>query len=198
MFRFLRLFIREMLSPIGRFRFFSYLIRNLPGDSGFAIRKKVMSKWFAKVGNNIVINEGVIIRNIEKMEVGNNVYLGVDNYYQAAAGLKVGDDTMFGPGVKIWTQNHKFDDPDKPIAQQGYDFKPVVIGKNVWVGANAFIMPGATIGDGCIISAMSVVGAKKIPPYSILAGNPARLIGKRQKQEEPPEENKDQSNLKTE
>lgn len=183
MFEFLRTFVREMINPIGRFRFFCYLTRNLPGESGFVIRRRLMSKHFAKVGENIHINEGVVIRNIEKMEVGDNVFLGVDNYLQAAAGLEIGDNTMLGPGVKIWTQNHKFEDIDTPIVEQGYDFKKVKIGKNVWVGANVFIMPGAEIGDGCIISAASVVGAKKIPPYSILAGNPARFIGKREKKE---------------
>ena len=184
MFRFLRLFFREMRSPIGRFRFYSYLIRNLPGESGFFIRKRIMSKWFKSIGENIRINEGVQIRNIEHMEVGDNVYLGIDNYFQAAAGLAIGNNTILGPGVKIWTQNHKFQDIEKPIMEQGYDFKKVILGKNVWIGANAFIMPGAEIGDGCIVSASSVVGAKKIPPYSILAGNPARFIGKREKKEE--------------
>ena len=179
MFRFLRLFIREMLSDVSRFRFFFYLIRNLPGESGFVIREKVLRKRFKVCGKNPRINEGVQIRNIQFMEIGDDVFLGSENFFQAAAGLSIGDNTMLGPGVKIWTQNHKFNDPDKPIAQQGYDFKKVTIGKNVWIGANVFIMPGAEI------------GAKRIPPYTILAGNPARMIGKREKIE--PEENQPES-----
>ena len=116
------------------------------------------------------------------MEIGNNVELGAETFYQALGGLVIGNNTIIGPGAKIWTINHKFDDPNTPIMKQGCQYKKVVIGNNVWIGANAFIMPGAHIGDGCIISAGSVVGGKKIAPYSILAGNPARIIGKRDRQ----------------
>ena len=49
-----------------------------------------------------------------------------------------------------------------------------------WIGANAFIMPGANLGEGTIVSAGSVVGGKAVPPYKILAGNPARVIGSRE------------------
>jgi acetyltransferase-like isoleucine patch superfamily enzyme len=56
----------------------------------------------------------------------------------------------------------------------------VVIGRDVWIGANAFVMPGVQLGDGCVVAAGAVVGAKKYPPYKILAGNPARVIGTRQ------------------
>ena len=118
------------------------------------------------------------------MIIGDNVILGVDNFYQAGGGIEIGDETCFGPGVSVWSQNHKFDDPEVAVYKQGYDYKKVVIGKRVWIGANVFIMPGAELGDGSIVSAGAVVGAKKFPPYSILAGNPARFIGKREKKQE--------------
>ncbi len=183
MYRYFRLLLREMLTKEGRFRMRFFLIRNLPGESGYAIRKQVLSKRFGAVGKNVVIATGLQIRNIDKIQLGSDVYLGVDNFFQAGGGLEIGDESCFGPGVSIWTQNHRFDDPDVGVFKQGYDFKKVVIGKRVWVGANAFIMPGAELGDGCIVSAGAVVGAKKFPPNSILAGNPARYIGKREKKD---------------
>ena len=183
MIRILRLFLREVLSDFGRFQIMFGMIRNIPGDSGFALRKKILSKRFAKVGENVRIHEGIRIRNIHKIKLGDNVVLGVDNFIQAGGGVEIDDYTVLGPGVKIWTQNHSFRDPNKPVRQQGADFKKVVIGKDVWIGANTFIMPGAEIGDGSVISAASVVGGKKIPPYSILAGNPARVIGSRTQKE---------------
>lgn len=184
MYRFFRLLIREMLTKEGRFRMRFFLIRNLPGRSGFAIRKQVLSKRFGSVGENIEINEGLKVNNIDKLKIGDNVILGVDNFFQAGGGIVIGDETIFGPSARVWSQNHKFDDPDLPIKGQGYDYKKVVIGKRCWIGANVFIMPGAELGDGCIVSAGAVVGAKKFPPYSILAGNPARFIGKREKKDE--------------
>ncbi|MEW8508785.1 MAG: DapH/DapD/GlmU-related protein [Candidatus Thiodiazotropha sp.] len=73
-----------------------------------------------------------------------------------------------GPGVKIWTQNHIFDDPDKPINESGYSYAPVSIGKDIWIGANSFIMPGTIIGNGCVISAHSCVGGKNWLENSII------------------------------
>ena len=70
---------------------------------------------------------------------------------------------------------------------QGWDHEEVVIEDDVWVGANAVIMPGVRIGKGAIISASTVV-MKSVPPYAIMAGNPGRLVGWRK----PP------GNLKTE
>ena len=96
-------------------------------------------------------------------------------------GTCIGDYTLLGPGVKVWSTNHVFADPDRHIRDQGAEYKEVVIGRDVWIGSNAFIMPGTNLGDGCIVSAGSVVGAKKYPPYSILMGNPARVIGNRKK-----------------
>ena len=87
---------------------------------------------------------------------------------------------ILGPGVKIWSANHRFEDTSRSIAEQGYEYKKVTIGNHVWIGANAFIMPGAAIGDYVVISAGAVVGAKTYPPYKIVAGNPARVIGTRE------------------
>jgi len=179
MIRILRHLIRELLNDFGRNQIMYSLVRNCPGESGFALRHWVMRKRFKKIGQDVRIHEGVRLRNAHKIELGNRVTLGVENFIQAGGGVEIGDDSVLGPGVKVWTQNHAFADPNTPIRDQGADYRKVVIGKDVWIGANAFIMPGAEIGDGAVISAAAVVGGKKIPPYSILAGNPARVIGSR-------------------
>ena len=98
-------------------------------------------------------------------------------FIQAAGGITIGNDVLFGPDVKIWSANHRFNDTDKPIRAQGYKYRKVIIGNNVWIASNVFIMPGVEIGDGCIISAGSVVRADKYPPYTILSGNPAVKTG---------------------
>lgn len=164
-----------------RFVYLNELLSHIPGDFGMHLRSAIIPKYFDSSGQNILIYQGVKFRRIERIQVGDNVTIGIDNFFQASAGLSIGDNTIMGPGVKIWTINHRFDSIDKPIIEQGYDYKPVKIGKNCWLGANVFVMPGVTIPDGCVVAAGSVVGIKKYPPYSIIIGNPARVIGYRNK-----------------
>lgn len=172
--------IRALFNKQQRFRFRYHCVRNLPGEYGFILRRRVISKWMGAVGRDLKVHEGFRFRNIELIKCGDNVNIGVDAFIQAGGGVEIGDYAILGPGVKIWTQNHASSRTDIPIQQQGAEYKPVTIGRDVWIGANAFIMPGVILGEGCVVSAGAVVGAKNYPPYKILAGNPARVIGTRQ------------------
>ncbi len=178
-FRALLILVREVFNRTQRFRLLYHLFRDFPGDSGYEFRRIVLRKHFEFIGEDVSIAPGFRFWNIEKISLGNRVRFADDDYIQGGGGVTIGDDTILGPCVKIWSQNHVFEDPDRPIIGQGYEFARVIIGKRCWIGANAFVMPGVELGDGCIVSAGAVVGAKKIPPYSILAGNPARVIGNR-------------------
>jgi len=181
MFDLVKLLKWDLQDKDSRFFYLLFVIRNLPGRFGMALRERALRRYFKTAGSNLRIHNGIIIRNISRLSVGDNVTLGVDNFIQAAGGISIGNDVLLGPGVKIWSVNHVFSNADIPVREQGYEFKPVDIGDNVWIGANSFLMPGVDIGDGAIISAGSVVGTKKVPPYAILAGNPARKIGTRKR-----------------
>jgi acetyltransferase-like isoleucine patch superfamily enzyme len=181
MLQILKLFYWAMKDPTDRLHLRYEFVRNLPGNYGFALRSSVLKPHFATVGDRVRVHVGARIRNVEKLALGEFVTLGVDNFIQAAGGVTIGDYSLLGPGVKVWSINHVFDDSEKLIREQGAEYKPVVIGRDVWIGSNAFIMPGTELGDGCIVAAGSVVGAKKYPPYSKLMGNPARVIGSRKK-----------------
>ena len=75
---------------------------------------------------------------------------------------------MIGSGVHIYTDNHKFDDPDRPIIDQGYyPSKEVVLRNGCWIGANAVILPGVTIGRNAVIGA-GVVVRKSVPDHAIV------------------------------
>jgi acetyltransferase-like isoleucine patch superfamily enzyme len=74
--------------------------------------------------------------------------------------------------------NHRFDDPEKPVPWQGFTSKgPTRLGDNVWLGANVVVTSGVTIGDRCVVAAGSVV-TSDVPPRTIVAGIPARAIGR--------------------
>jgi maltose O-acetyltransferase len=136
-------------------------------------------KYFAGCGSNVSIHQGVRFRGIHLLSIGNNVSVGVDNFIQASGKVTLEDHVMLGPGVKIWSINHKTEDINIPINQQGYEKKEVFLGEGVWLGANVIVLPGVTLPKGCVVSAGSVVGVKAYPEFAIIAGNPARVIGSR-------------------
>ena len=91
--------------------------------------------------------------------------------FQDQGGITIGDDVLVGPQTIIATLNH---DPD-PEKRGGMFAKPVVIGDKVWLGARVTICPGVTIGEGAIVGAGAVV-TKDVPPRTVVAGVPARII----------------------
>jgi acetyltransferase-like isoleucine patch superfamily enzyme len=185
MLRHIKEFYWELKDEIGRFNHVNAILKGIPGAIGMKIRAHVIPQYFFSCGQGIIIHENVRYRSVHKLTVGNNVELGVDNFIQASGGVTLEDNVMLGPGVKIWSANHKFEDLAIPIREQGYEYEPVIIGKGTWLGANVFVMPGVTLPEGCVVSAGSVVGKKKYLPFSILAGNPCRAIASRR-----PEDNK--------
>ena len=182
MIRLLKLLKWDLQVKESRFHYYFWLVRNLPGQFGMDIRSRFLKGYLHSVGLNLSVHEGVRVRNIDRLVCGDNVVIGVNNFLQAAGWIILGNCVLLGPDVKIWSSNHVYKDPEIPVIKQGYEEKKVIIGNNVWIGGNCFIMPGTEIGDGCIVSAGSVVGRKVIPPNSILAGNPARKIGNRKKE----------------
>ncbi len=162
-----------------RFLYWYWLISGVPGLFGNMLRARYLAPRMKRAGKNLTVLAGCRFRSIDNLEVGDNVSIGFDNFLQARGGLTIGDDVSTAPGVKIWSVNHNYDDPDTPVERQGQTDKPVRIERNVFIASNAFILPGTVLSEGCIVSAGAVVSGKTYRPYSILAGNPARVIGYR-------------------
>ena len=117
-----------------------------------------------------------VLRNVgEKLVIGNNV--GVNHYcFLGVRGdIYIGDNVIFGPGVKVFSESHKYDRLDIPIKLQGEEKGKTSIGNDVWIGANVTILSNVNVGDGCIIAAGSVVN-RSFPKNSIIGGVPAKLI----------------------
>lgn len=114
----------------------------------------------SKVSGKVTIGEGV------------EQYLACSGgcYIQGINGVSIGDHSLIAPGVKIISANHSVD------KLEGWDkTKPIVIGKYVWIAANAVILPGVEIGDYAIIGAGAVV-TKDVPQYAVVAGVPAKIV----------------------
>ncbi len=159
------------------------LARNLPGKWGQGLRWIVFRGVLKSLGKDVVFQENMRLVCPESISIGSNCNFARDCHISGGGGVSIGSWVGFGPGVKVWSINHRFDDPDRPWLQQGHELKPVVIEDDVWLAANVFVVPGVTIGQGAIISACTVVN-KSVPAYSIVTGNPGRVVGWRKKREQ--------------
>lgn len=143
-----------------------------------------MRKRLKSCGKNVFIECGADV-TCERVSVGDNSYLGRrTTILSTRADVIIGKDVMFGPDVTIITGNHRTDLIGRTMRsvtdaeKRAQDDEDVVIGDDVWVGCRATILKGVTIGDGSVVAAGSVV-TKSVPPYSIVAGVPARVIKSR-------------------
>lgn len=154
------------------------LAKHMPlSDSRFSLGAKRLRRFCARAalphcGKNVNIERGAQFS--WDLSIGDNSGIGVDSLI--SFGVTIGNDVMMGPECMIFTNNHGMERRDVPMwKQRSSDIKPVVIGNDVWIGARVIILPGVHVGDGAVIGAGSVV-TKDVPPYGIVAGNPARLI----------------------
>ncbi len=131
-----------------------------------------------RVGEGCYYLDFIIWLNGGQIEMGEGVGFNYGVYVNGYGGLTIGDHTGFGPYTMVHTANHRMDDLDKPIREQGWLREPVHIGCHCWIGMGVCILPGVTIGDYAVIGAGSVV-TNDIPASTIAVGNPCRVIRKR-------------------
>jgi acetyltransferase-like isoleucine patch superfamily enzyme len=111
-----------------------------------------------------------------RIAIGEGCFLNRNTMLAAHERIEIGDHVMFANGCFVGDADHRFDDPEMPITHQGFTSKgPVRIGSNCWFGVNCVVTSGVTIGERCVIGSNSVV-TKDLPPGSIAAGAPAKVI----------------------
>jgi maltose O-acetyltransferase len=174
-------FISKYLAALIYFSFARYLPVSYSRLS-FGITKPFRAMLcrhiFLKCGKNVNIERGASFG--WKIEIGDNSGIGVNAQLFSTGLITIGNNVMMAPEVIILTQNHAYQDINIPMTEQGAQkAAPVVIEDDVWIGIRAIILPGVRIGKSSIIAAGSVV-TKDVPPFSIVGGNPAKIIKKRE------------------
>ncbi len=107
----------------------------------------------------------------KNITIGKNVFINSGCRFQDQGGITIGDGALIGHNVVLATLNHDF----SPKKRSTLHPAPIVIGKNVWIGANATVVPGVTIGNGAIIAAGTVV-TKNVPENVVVGGVPAKIM----------------------
>ena len=111
-----------------------------------------------------------------RIRIGSGAFLNLGVMVSALELVEIGDHCMLANGCFVTDASHRFDDPNRPVPWQGFTTQgPTRIGDNVWCGAHVVVTTGVTIGERCVIGANSVV-VDDIPPFSIAAGAPARVL----------------------
>ena len=126
------------------------------------------------LGNYSVIESFACINNaVGDVIIGDHTRIGLHN--TIIGPVDIGNHVNLAQGITVTALNHNFSDTNKRIDEQGVSTNPVIIEDDVWVGANAVILPGVTIGSHCVVAAGAVV-TKNVPPHSLVAGVPAKVI----------------------
>ena len=135
--------------------------------------RDMAAQIFASCGKNLTLKPPIQCDYGYTITVGDNVLINFNAVFLDAAPVTIGDNCFIGPNAGFYTVNHPLDPKRR---NEGYVYgKPIVLGKNVWIGGSCTILSGVTIGDNAVIGAGSVV-TRDIPANCIAVGNPARVI----------------------
>ena len=126
------------------------------------------------LGDYSVIESFACINNaVGDVIIGDHTRIGLHN--TIIGPVTIGCHVNLAQGITVTALNHNFEDSDKRIDEQGVSTTPVTIEDDIWIGANAVILPGVTIGNHSVVAAGAVV-TKNVPPHSLVAGVPAKII----------------------
>ena len=172
---------REYLIDIFKCSFSLISVKYWGSLWAYIVVNMISGRKKAKIGKHTKVHPTALLRQGERIEIGDNCLINHNNVLQAGkecGKIKIGNYVHTGANVMMFAFNHSIDDLATPSILQDYYDADVCIEDDVWIGAGSVIVAGVTIGKGSVIGSNSVV-TKDIPPYSIAAGIPAKVIRSR-------------------
>jgi acetyltransferase-like isoleucine patch superfamily enzyme len=149
---------------------FMMLVAGFPSRS---FRHAVYRRMGMTLGDRTCIHRGVEVRNPQQIAIGDGSVIGFDAILDGRAGITIGRQVNVSSQAALWTQQHEIDDPEF-----GVTGAPVVVGDRAWLSFRSTVLPGVTVGEGAVVAAGAVV-THDVPPFAIVAGVPARVVGQR-------------------
>lgn len=181
------LFILEIFSRIRYWKNADRIGPDIPGTHWMLHFKSAMRKLckrkFNYFSDTAEFRPGAYAICCSKISLGRRVVIRPGSMLFAdprenGAGITIEDDVILGSGIHFYCHDHKFDNPDIQIIDQGYlESKPIVLKKGCWIGANCIILSGVTVGENSVVGAGSVI-TKSLPDKVLAVGNPAKVIRK--------------------
>ena len=166
----------------GLFIFLYDCVRFLPTPVGEIFRFLVL-RMFCKKIQSIWIRSGTAFFFPENISIGRRVSINDNVYLDGYGGIEFGDDSGVAFGSALISEDHEISNPEILIKEQPKTPGKITIGKNVWIASNCTILKGVTIGEGSVVAAGSVL-TRSVPPFTLVGGNPARVIRSIKKREE--------------
>ena len=147
---------------------------SVPGRIGSVLRVRLYG--FGGRGSDVFIAEGFWAEYPQSVRFGTSVGLNRGCFINAGGGVTIDDWVLIGPNVMIYSQTHDLDgDPALPLALRADVRRPVHIAQGAWLGANATILPGVTVGEYAVVAAGAVV-SRDVPARTVVAGVPAAAL----------------------
>jgi len=155
-----------------------------PVSFGRGVRIKITDGGRVCLRKNVCLDDYCLIYAQKgRIHIGDDVYLGQGTQVVAKKSISIGSDCLIAPYAVIRDANHKTA-YGKLIRQQGFDIRPVTLGRDCWLGSHVVITAGSTLGDGVVVGANAVV-LGQVPDNAITAGVPAQVVKYRQPEKRP-------------
>jgi acetyltransferase-like isoleucine patch superfamily enzyme len=130
----------------------------------------------ATIGRDVVLKPGVEVLSPRGLKIGSHTNIGRHVQLDSRGGITIGDNVNISDDAAIFTAEHDIQSPDFLTTSA-----PVVIGDRVWLCFRSIVLPGVTLGEGCVVASGAVV-TKDTLPFSVVAGVPAKVIGSRRRE----------------
>lgn len=173
--------LRDLRTVLGQAREARTLRATFP-DAALGPGVVVRSPDRLRLARGVTVDRGVLLHcggmgwsPEGHIEVGADSYIGPHAVLFGAGGIRIGCDCLVSPGVVITSHQHTFAELERTIREQPLRFAEVVVEDDVWIGANATVLPGVRIGRGAVVGAGAVV-TKDVPAHAVVMGVPARRV----------------------